>query len=378
MTLAIRQLERKRRIDSPVIDRFLQAHVFPIVEGSSVTFVYRGVADAVYLQHWIFGLPTAQPFEAIVGTDLWYLILELPAESRVEYKIEVVQNGQGTWILDPLNSRLAHDPFGANSVCYGVGYQRPDWTLPDKEAREGKLEEHSIPSKTFNQEKSFQVYVPARFRTRRRYPLLIVHDGTDYLRYAQMKTVLDNLIHRLEIPPMIVAFNQPGDRLKEYGADSSHAAMLVREALPYLEQRYPLINSPSARCLMGASFGAVASLFTAWQYPGVFDRLLIQSGSFVFTEIGTHRRGREFDPVVRFVNRFREKPGRPAEKLFVSCGTYEPLIYENRSMVPFLQRSGMNVRYVEARDGHNWENWRDRLRDGLSWLFPGPLWMIYE
>ena len=24
------------------------------------------------------------------------------------------------------------------------------------------------------------------------------------------------------------------------------------------------------------------------------------------------------------------------------------------------------------------ENWRDRLREGLSWLFPGPLWMVYE
>ena len=23
-------------------------------------------------------------------------------------------------------------------------------------------------------------------------------------------------------------------------------------------------------------------------------------------------------------------------------------------------------------------DWRDRLREGLSWLFPGPLWMVYE
>ena len=58
--------------------------------------------------------------------------------------------------------------------------------------------------------------------------------------------------------------------------------------------------------------------------------------------------------------------------MFVSCGMYESLIYENRSLVPVLQSTGMEVRYVEARDGHNWENWRDRLRDGLSWLFPGP------
>ena len=36
------------------------------------------------------------------------------------------------------------------------------------------------------------------------------------------------------------------------------------------------------------------------------------------------------------------------------------------------------VRYVEKRDGHNWENWRDRLQDGLSWLFPGRQKFVYE
>ena len=40
--------------------------------------------------------------------------------------------------------------------------------------------------------------------------------------------------------------------------------------------------------------------------------------------------------------------------------------------------AGMTVRYVEARDGHNWENWRDRLREGLSWIFPGPQKLFYE
>ena len=79
-----------------------------------------------------------------------------------------------------------------------------------------------------------------------------------------------------------------------------------------------------------------------------------------------------------FVNEFRERPGKPAEKVFLSCGIYESLIYENRSLLPLLQSTTMQVRYVEARDGHNWDNWRDRMREGLSWLAPGPLWMVYE
>ena len=78
------------------------------------------------------------------------------------------------------------------------------------------------------------------------------------------------------------------------------------------------------------------------------------------------------------MNEFRAERRRVADQLFVSCGMYESLIYENRSLVPLLQEIGMEVRFVEARDGHNWENWRDRLREGLSWLFPGPLWLVYE
>ena len=85
-----------------------------------------------------------------------------------------------------------------------------------------------------------------------------------------------------------------------------------------------------------------------------------------------------FDPVVAFVNEFRKAPGVPAQQLFVSCGIYESLIYENRSLLAFLQDKRMQVRYREVYDGHNWENWRDRLQDALSWLFPGPLWMVYE
>ena len=72
------------------------------------------------------------------------------------------------------------------------------------------------------------------------------------------------------------------------------------------------------------------------------------------------------------MNRFRKAPGRPARDIYVGCGIYESLIYENRSLVPLLQTHGMRVRYREVHDGHNWENWRDRLQDALSWLFPRP------
>ncbi len=360
------------------VEAFFEEHAFPLVEGPEITFVWRGEAEAVHLKHWVFGLPSSQPLARVEGTDVWHLTLELPPGSRVEYKLEVVRGGKGEWIEDPLNPNRARDPFGANSVAHGTGYEIPAWTHPDPAAPPGKMDEVTIESKAFGR-RSFGLYLPARFRRTRRYPLIIVHDGHDYLRYASLGPILDNLIHRREIPDMVVALTTSPDRLREYANDERHASFLTDDLVPFLERRCPLEETPQSRCLVGASFGAVAALSTAWRRPGFYGRLLLQSGSFAFTDIGDrNHRGPLFDPVVAFMNQFRAEARPISERVFVSCGMYESLIYENRSIVPLLQATGMDVRFVEAHDGHNWENWRDRLREGLSWLFPGPLLMVYE
>lgn len=367
------------RPDAAAVDRLLNETDFPKVDGTQVTFAYRGEAHAVHLQHWIYGLEASQDFERVAGTDLWLLTMEIPAGSRVEYKFAVDLGADRVQLVqDPFNEHLARDPYGANSVVHGEGYEHPDWIEFDPDARAGSLEELTFVSDVFGGPRPISVYLPARFRKTRRYPLLVVHDGQDYLRFTALQRVLDNLIHRLEIPPMVVACTQSSDRLNEYADDERHAKFLVEELVPLLEDRYPLVGTPATRGLMGASFGAVATLATAWRHPGYFGNLMLQSGSFAFTDIGTHDRGPLFDPVVEFMNEFRSNPGRPADRVYVSCGTYESLIYYNRSMVPLFQSTGMELRYSETRDGHNWENWRDRLREGLSWLFPGPLWMVYE
>jgi enterochelin esterase-like enzyme len=374
----LRQLFAQGDPPPAALDDFFGTTRFPIVDPRGVTFVYRGAADAVLLRLWISGLPAAQPLERLGATDVWALHMELPESSRVEYKFDVVRGGASEWITDPLNPVKATDPFGANSVCQGHGYRRPQWTQFDPLARAGSIVELGIESREFGGSRRVRAYVPARYRRTRRYPLLIVHDGDDYLRFAELKVVLDNLVHRLEVPPLVAALVQSPDRLVEYAGDERHARHLVNEVLPAFAERFSLREEPAARALMGASFGAVAALHAAWMHPGVFGRLLLESGSFAFSDIGQHRRTPVFDPVVRFVNEFRRAPGECAQRIYLSCGVYESLIYENRSLVPLLSGRGLQVRFEEVRDGHNWENWRDRLQAGLSWLLPGPLWMVYE
>jgi enterochelin esterase-like enzyme len=378
MSTILDEIEQAAQLGPHALDRFVRSATFPRVEGRRVTFLYQGDGQEVTLQHWIHGLPPSLAFRRVHMSDVFVLQVDLPPGSRMEYKIGVQVYGRTALIRDPLNPQTARDPFGSNSVVYGEGYRPPEWSTEDPDARPGTIEDRAVQSTAFGGSRDIQVYLPARFRRTRRYPLLVVHDGRDYLSFANLQTVLDNLIHRLELPPLIAALIQSPDRMREYAADERHARFLVEDLLPQMEEAYPLVKHASARALCGASFGAVASLHCAWRNPGAFGRLLLQSGSFVFTEIGDHGRGPVFDPVVAFVNEFRKAPGKPAEQAYLSCGVYESLIYFNRSMVPMLQDVGMSVKFREANDGHNWENWRDRLREGLTTLFPGPLWMVYE
>ncbi len=360
---------------------FVAAHDFPLVEDQTATFFFwdEHPVDQIYLVHWVFGLESRQPLQRLEGTPAWFLSIELPHAARVEYKFEVHRGDQRSWIRDPRNAALARDPFGANSVCQMGGYTVPSWTEPAPASRRGDLDPFVLRSEVFGAPRRVTTYLPFEYKPHKRYPVMVCHDGLDYLRFASAQAVLDQLIQRYEVAPLVVAFVDPGDaRNSEYAANPLQARFLVDELLPELHRRYGLSTRARDTGLMGASFGAVSSLYTAWSNPGVFGKLLLQSGSFVFTDIGHHDRGELWDPVVAFVNGFRNDPARLDAQLFLSCGVFESLIAYNRGLVPLMRRAGLDVRFVEALDGHNWINWRDRLRDGLTRLFPGHLWMTYE
>ncbi len=375
-----REISRNPDRAESLLERFVRETSFPIVEDHEATFFFWDgkPAESVFLQHWVFGLASRVEFRKIRHTNAFYLPLTLPRNARVEYKFEVMRDGQGHWTRDPRNKHLAFDPFGSNSVCRAPSYVEPEWTHEDKASRRGDLREFSFKSAVYDEERSFKVYIPAEFRPGKRYPLLMVHDGNDFLHYAGMRAVLDNLIHRHEVAPMLACFTSGHARNREYAANPTQAEYLKEELLPWLERHLPLLRGAEHRGLMGASFGAVSSLYAAHRYPGTWGRLLLQSGSFAFTDIGEHERGPLWDPVVQFVNQLRESAPRIPSRVYLSCGTFESLIYYNRSLYPFFQEQAEDVLYTEAPDGHNWINWRDRLREGLSYLFPGPLWMYYE
>ncbi|NNE12545.1 MAG: esterase family protein [Ilumatobacter sp.] len=355
------------------LDRLVFDRGFPLTAPGVATFAFRGDVESVRLVHFGIGLPDDLAFERIDDSNWWLLALALPEGTRLEYQIEIVEHGHHRTECDPLNPFTARNPFGQNSVCRSHGYAVPPWALHDPEAETGSRRSLTIPSAALDWAVPVTLYLPAGFsmEPEHRYPLLIVHDGSDYLHHAAAATVLDNLIHRGLVPEFVVAFCDPlRDRLVEYSDDERHAAFIVDELVPYLESHLPLIGDRDARCLGGASFGALATLSTAARHPDVFGRLMLQSGSFA----GASGECIEpvddlWSPVYDFVRRFTAEPTAVADKVFMSCGVFEPMITENRAIRPILKDTGMQVVMGEALDGHTWGCWRDLLGVALPWLF---------
>ncbi|MGH8924296.1 MAG: alpha/beta hydrolase [Acidimicrobiia bacterium] len=346
-----------RKADAVAVDRFVSSNLFPLVEPGKATFLFRGQADAVALRPMIAGFPGHHRFARLDGQDLWWLQLPIPDGTRLEYKLEVQRDHHADWVNDPLNPLTTTNPFGTNSVCRGFGYQVPAFAVVHEDTPTGSFADVFVGSRKLT------IYRPASFDSTQTYPLLFVHDGADYLQYGSMALVLDNLIHSGIVGPLVAAFSWPQERLHEYAANDDHARFVVEEALPAIVGQIPLVDR---RVVMGASLGAVAALHTAWKYPGAFSGMILQSGTFAQTR-GWGSAQQLLAPIANLLHRL--EPSRLPPRVFMSCGTFERMIGENRMMCHRLERAGLEVKYVESRDGHTWEAWRDRLSDALAWAF---------
>ena len=113
----------------------------------------------------IVGLPDRIPLRRLRGTDLWYLVLELPEGSRVEYQIEIRRGEHYERFNDPLNQKRSHSPVGSSSLCFAAGYETPDWVLPGPRGPPGRAARpRAAAAGRCGRDAHVTLYLPARFR----------------------------------------------------------------------------------------------------------------------------------------------------------------------------------------------------------------------
>jgi enterochelin esterase family protein len=292
----------------------------------------------------------------------------------MEYQLALRYPGAGLVLLpDPANPLRADGPFGEKSVIEFPGYRPPAWLAaagrPPTPATTGL----AVPSRVLGARVPVEVWRSPGGRRGRPgdpLPMLVVHDGPEYARYAALLDFLTVATADGRLPPMRAALLAPVDRNEHYSASPAWSRALVSEVLPALQALAP--TPPGRRWLagMGASLGALAVLAAASTAPASFGGLFLQSGSFFRPLADAHERGfPRFRRITRFVDDLAAGTG-PAEpaSAALTCGTVEENLPGNRVVRDALAARGWQVALHEHRDAHNWVAWRDTFDPWLVGL----------
>ena len=293
----------------------------------------------------------------------WELDLPRPVGvDRVEYLLELAHRDGGMELVpDPANPLLAPGPFGDKSVLELPGYEPPVWL--DEEAEAGSIEPFAVRSRLLRAEVEGLIWTSAGADEGEPLPLLVVHDGPEYVAFSALAHMLDTAVAQLVLPPFRAALLQPVRRDETYSAAKRYADALATEIVPALPPT-------ASRVAMGASLGGLATLHAHRVHPELFAGLFVQSGSFFRRELDAYERSfPRFARIARFVGgvrRTREWP-HPVP-VTMTCGLGEENLGNNRAMRDSLANQGYPVELVEHRDAHNWVSWRDVLEPHLTLL----------
>ena len=366
------------------VDRFLQvlnAVGSPMIDGSSVSFVYydpdaRRVSLSGEFNQWS---PRGVAMTPLRDTGLFYHTMQIRGPVRVEYKLIV----DGEWITDPYCANTVDNGVGEQNSSFVVGdFQEPpelEWipTIPH-----GRVEEFTFESAVLNNNRRVYVYLPPRYDpdSPHHYPTLYVHDGGEYHSRAKLPTILDNLIHSQEIPPMIAVMVDPVDRMREYWANEDYGRFTERELVPYIDSHYRTRTQREARGVMGASLGGLISTYLALSRPHLFSKVGGQSSALFLLE-GGRMSGLAQEIRARFTLLQSHSNGpKPLSVLveelkkpiafYFDVGKYEPqFIPAHHRLVPLLEAKGCPCFFQELTGGHNWTSWRAHLKELLTFLW---------
>jgi enterochelin esterase family protein len=332
----------------------------PVIDGEVATFVWLG-DRAPHLIGDFTGWEEGDPaILAKIGNGIWSYQLALPSDTYMEY----VFVEAGSRVADPLNNKLTSNGMGKyNHYFYMPGAHPTPLTRAKRGQAKGKVTHALLTSKSMlaGGKRTVHFYQPI---TPDPVPLVLVWDGSDYLRRARLTRVVDRMIAEKRISPIALALIDNGGpaRNLEYGCNEVTLGMILVELLPLAQQYLNLIDyhtAPGSYGVIGASMGGLMALYTGLRMPGIFGHVLSQSGAFSFGE---------YDTVVFDLLRKGEK--LPLD-IWMDVGLYDipNILAANRRMHHLLVQKGYRVDYREYSGGHNYPAWRDDIWRGLEFLF---------
>ncbi|MEZ5287083.1 MAG: alpha/beta hydrolase-fold protein [Vicinamibacterales bacterium] len=218
----------------------------------------------------------------------------------------------------------------------------------------GTVVEESITSRVLGGTRRVWFYTPPGYdATEDWYPVLYVLDGGNYVGRMEVPAVLDRLIARKAIEPVVAVFVEPRDRQRVLaqpavaGVHGDRARAPRGRALPHVSSTREA-GHPGQ---LPVGHGAVD---LAVEYPAVFGLCAaLAPPAQTPTVITNQAKGQDAIQAVKF---------------FILAGTYDSMANGGRRLRTALGMGSGAVTYLEVPEGHSTETFRGHLDDALNAL----------
>ncbi len=298
--------------------------------------------------------PTVGTPARIEGTDWSYLDATVYTNARAEYVLLFDTETRP----DPNNPRIVQAFSGVKSEI-----RMPHWTAQPEIDETGAVPTGTVvaltlASKSLGGSRRVWFYTPHGYESSADwYPAVYVLDGGSYIERMDAPQVLDRLIHRGAIPPVVAVFVEPGDRQEEYSRNAAWRAFITSELVPLVDERFRTFPAPERRVILGSSLSAYGAVDLAVENPSVFGLCAALAPPVqTRTVITNQAKGADAIRAVRF---------------FVLAGTYDAMADGARRLRTALDMAGGAVTYLEVPEGHSTETFRGHLDDALATLLGG-------
>ena len=223
-------------------------------------------------------------------------------------------------------------------------------------------EDVRISSEVLGYDLQYRVYLPEGYEARTNHPVIFLTDGQYYISRGRMPKVLDRLIEDQEMEPVIAVFVDARDpdnlksnrRNAQFLCNVDYLEFYTGELIPTIEKNYPVLADREGRTIMGLSFGGTNAACFGVLRPDIFSGIAMQSPA-------NH-------PVENLLPAYEESPILPL-RIFLSTGQPNDNTRANRRFRTILKDKGYDMKYVEVREGHNWDNWEPLLDDALLYFY---------
>ncbi len=293
----------------------------------------------------------------IDGTQWSFLEGTAYTNARVEYVFMFDKEA----VADPLNPHVAQAYAGPRSEV-----RMPFWPaqpeIDDTAAvPAGELLAETVASRSLGGPRRVWFYLPPGYSAapaETLFPVIYVLDGSNYVEKMDVPRVLDRLIARKAIPPVIAVFSEPGDRREEYSRNVKWRAFVSSELVPMVDKRFRTFPTPDHRAILGSSLAGYGAVDLAVEYPAIFGLCAALAPPEQTASV--------------IANQATARAAAVSIKFFVLGGVYDSMVNGARGLRTTLDDVNAPVTYLEVPEGHNTNTFRAHLDDALKALLVTP------